>query len=119
MPLIARPALQDLLKVESDQQLGVWMGWLTAVFLLGAAGGGLVFGWLGDRYGRVRAMVLSILTYSLFTGCSYFAQSPWQLAGFRFLLLPIHRSRPVASYADTTAPWTGWPVDSRVTQARD
>jgi MFS family permease len=84
MPLIARPALQDLLKVENDQQLGVWMGWLTAVFLVGAAGGGLVFGWLGDRYGRVRAMMLSILAYSLFTGCSYFAQSTWQLAGFRF-----------------------------------
>ncbi len=84
MPLIARPALQDLLQVESDQQIGVWMGWLTAVFLVGAAGGGLVFGWLGDRYGRVRAMILSILAYSLFTGCSYFAGSPWQLGVFRF-----------------------------------
>ena len=84
MPLIGRPALQDLLKVESDQQIGVWMGWLTAVFLVGAAGGGLVFGWLGDSYGRVRAMILSILGYSLFTGCSYFAQSPWHLGVFRF-----------------------------------
>ncbi|HWW01980.1 MAG TPA: MFS transporter [Candidatus Acidoferrum sp.] len=84
MPLIARPALQDLLKVESDQQIGVWMGWLTAVFLVGAAGGGLVFGWVGDRYGRVRAMILSILAYSLFTGCAYFAQSPWHLGVFRF-----------------------------------
>lgn len=85
MPLIARPALQDLLKVESDQQIGIWMGWLTAVFLVGAAGGGLVFGWLGDRYGRVRAMIWSILAYSLFTGCAYFAQSPWQLGASRFL----------------------------------
>lgn len=85
MPLIARPALQDLLKVESDQQIGVWMGWLTAVFLVGAAGGGLVFGWLGDRYGRVRAMILSILAYSLFTGCAYFASSPWDLGVCRFL----------------------------------
>jgi MFS transporter, SHS family, sialic acid transporter len=33
----------------------------------------------------VRALSLSILTYSLFTGMVYFAQAPWQLAGFRFL----------------------------------
>src|SRR5436190_12595701 len=68
-PLVARPALQDLLGVQADQLLGPWMGWITALFLLGAAGGGLVFGWLGDRVGRVRAMVMSILAYSLFTGC--------------------------------------------------
>src|SRR6266702_5417979 len=55
-PLVARPALQDLLGVESDQQIGPWMGYITALFLVGAATGGLVFGWLGDRIGRVRAM---------------------------------------------------------------
>ena len=37
-------------------------------FLVGAATGGVVFGWLGDRIGRVRAMSLSILTYAIFTG---------------------------------------------------
>ena len=84
-PLVARPALQDLLGVESDQQIGPWMGYITALFLVGAACGGLVFGWLGDRAGRVRAMMLSILAYSLFTGCSYFAQAPWQLGLFRLL----------------------------------
>ena len=84
-PLVARPALQDLLNVQNDKELGLWMGRITAGFLLGAAGGGLVFGWLGDRVGRVRAMVLSILAYSLFTGCSYFAQTAWQLGLFRFL----------------------------------
>ena len=41
------------------------MGIITAGFLIGAALGGLVFGWLGDRIGRVKAMALSILTYSL------------------------------------------------------
>src|SRR5690606_33580810 len=30
--------------------------------------GGVVFGWLGDRIGRVRAMTLSVLTYAAFTG---------------------------------------------------
>jgi MFS family permease len=84
-PLVARPALQDLLRVESDKDIGLWMGYITASFLVGAAGGGLLFGWLGDRVGRVRAMILSVLAYSLFTGCSYFAQRAWQLGLFRFL----------------------------------
>jgi MFS family permease len=84
-PLVARPALQDLLGGATDQELGPWIGKITALFLLGAALGGFVFGWLGDRLGRVRAMMLSILAYSLFTGCCYFAQAPWQLGLFRFL----------------------------------
>src|ERR1017187_10104065 len=84
-PLVARPALQDLLHVETDKEIGLWMGYITALFLVGAAGGGFLFGWLGDRVGRVRAMILSVLAYSLFTGCSYFAQAAWQLGLFRFL----------------------------------
>src|SRR5207249_11461477 len=50
-----------------------------------AACGGLVFGWLGDRLGRVRAMTLSILTYSVFTGLCFFAQQPWHLGALRFV----------------------------------
>lgn len=84
-PLVARPALQNLLGVEGDAQVGVWMGRITALFLIGAACGGLVFGWLGDRIGRVRAMIISVLAYSLFTGCCFFAASPAQLGVFRFL----------------------------------
>lgn len=84
-PLVARPALQDLLHTESDALIGPWIGYITAVFLLGAAGGGFLFGWIGDRAGRVRAMIYSILAYSLFTGCCYFAASPVQLGLFRFL----------------------------------
>jgi MFS family permease len=84
-PLVARPALRELLAVDGDQLIGLWMGRLTAVFLIGAAFGGLAFGWLGDKIGRVRAMSLSILVYSAFTGACYFASSPWQLAGFRFM----------------------------------
>jgi MFS transporter, SHS family, sialic acid transporter len=84
-PLVARPALQDLIGVEADKLIGPWMGYITALFLIGAALGGFVFGWMGDRVGRVRAMVLSILAYSLFTGCCYFATEPWHLGFFRFL----------------------------------
>jgi MFS family permease len=84
-PLVARPALQELLQVSNDAGVGQWMGYITASFLIGAALGGLAFGWLGDRIGRVRAMALSILTYSLFTGLCYFATQPWHLAALRFI----------------------------------
>src|SRR4051812_37439418 len=59
-PLVARPALQTMLPMgmatSPDQFVGMWMGRITALFLVGAACGGIVFGWLGDRLGRVRAM---------------------------------------------------------------
>src|SRR2546422_7638528 len=89
-PLVARPALQTMIPISSialapDQFVGTWMGRITALFLVGAALGGLVFGWIGDRLGRVRAMTLSILTYSVFTGLCFFAQQPWQLGALRFI----------------------------------
>ncbi len=84
-PVVARPALLDLLGSGGDVRVGLWMARITAAFLLGAAAGGVVFGWLGDRVGRVRALAASILTYSLFSGFAYLAQAPWHLAGLRFL----------------------------------
>lgn len=108
-PIVARPALQamlepqaqasleaegkrpgsqewdKLLKKRTEELVGAWNGRMIACFLLGAAAGGMVFGWLGDRLGRVRAMVLSILTFSLFTGAKYFAAAPPQLAVLRFI----------------------------------
>lgn len=88
-PVVARSALLDLLQsadvATPDKLVGPWNARINACFLLGAATGGLVFGWLGDRIGRVKALALSILTYSMFTGFSYFAQAPWQLGVFRFV----------------------------------
>jgi len=84
-PVVARPALQDLMEGTTDVGVGRWMGIVTALFLLGAACGGLIFGWLGDRIGRVRALSFSILTYSLFTGVGYFATEPWHLGAVRFI----------------------------------
>ena len=81
-----RPALQDLLgPAVSEGQIGQMISLIMAAFLLGAACGGVLFGWLGDRMGRVRAMALSILVYSLFTGGCYFAAQPWQLGVLRFI----------------------------------
>src|SRR5437868_12064688 len=88
-PLVARPALQSMMVASpgmgQDQFVGTWMGRITALFLIGAACGGLVFGWLGDRLGRVRAMMLSIVTYSVFSGLCFFAAEPWHLGALRFL----------------------------------
>lgn len=87
-PIVARPALQEMqvrAGIAGEQFVQSWMGIVTALFLLGAAAGGLVFGWLGDRIGRVRAMTWSILCYSIFTGCGYFATQPWHLGVFRFI----------------------------------
>ena len=93
-PIAARPALIDLMHVGTagvaldagmEASVARWISYLVALFLLGAAAGGLLFGWLGDRIGRVRAMALSIFTYSVLTGCCYFATVPWQLGVFRFL----------------------------------
>ena len=85
-PIVARPALLDMAASQPQPEVfvGHWMGIITALFLVGAACGGWVLGWLGDKIGRVRAMSLSILLYSLCTGLGYFATSPWQLGLFRF-----------------------------------
>ena len=62
-----------------------WFAWFNAAFLFGAAGGGLIFGWLGDRIGRVRAMAASILCFSGFSGLGYFVVTPEQLLLLRVL----------------------------------
>jgi len=86
-PIMGRPALIELLGPEraSDQNIGPLLGVLGAMVLVGAAAGGVLFGWLGDRYGRVRTMIFSVLTYSLFTGAAYWALVPWHLMILRFI----------------------------------
>ncbi|MEZ6127826.1 MAG: MFS transporter [Planctomycetaceae bacterium] len=68
-----------------NKTVGTWFARYIAAFLLGAALGGWVFGWLADHSGRVRAMALSIVWYSAFTGISYFVQTPLQMCVLRFV----------------------------------
>jgi MFS transporter, SHS family, sialic acid transporter len=84
-PLVARPALRDLLGNPAEVEIGRWNAVITAGFLVGAATGGVLFGWLGDRIGRVRAMTLSILTYAVFSGVCGLSQAAWQVATFRLI----------------------------------
>ncbi len=92
-PVVARPALQELLAGstagmephEAEELVGLWNEIAIAGFLVGAAAGGVLFGWLGDRIGRVRAMSLSILTYALFSGLGAFVMAPEQIVAVRFV----------------------------------
>jgi MFS transporter, SHS family, sialic acid transporter len=84
-PLVGRPALGELLAGATKANIDGWFGVIMAVFLIGAATGGVVFGWLGNRIGRVRAMSLSILTYALFTGACGLATEAWHIAVLRFI----------------------------------
>lgn len=58
---------------------------IQTFFLVGWAVGGAVFGRIGDRLGRSRTLTLTVLTYAIFTGLSFFATSWWHLLIFRFL----------------------------------
>jgi len=89
--ILARPAaMADLLPAQSDpavlKQLASQYGaYATSIFMAGWALGGVVFGVLGDRWGRAKVMVITILMYSLFTGLSSLSQGFWDFATYRFL----------------------------------
>ncbi len=61
-------------------------GSLQSLTLIAAAIGGLTFGVLADRWGRTRALMLSVVLYSIFTAACGFAASAVQLAVFRVCL---------------------------------
>jgi MFS transporter, SHS family, sialic acid transporter len=85
-PLIGGPAINDLLGAgAAPGATDKWFGAIIAVFLVGAATGGVLFGWLGDVIGRVRAMSLSIFTYAVFTGLCGLATEAWHVAVLRFI----------------------------------
>ncbi|MBI3867543.1 MAG: MFS transporter [Verrucomicrobia bacterium] len=85
--LVATPFVMQLLHAQSSSDLDVrkYSGIIQAAFLVGWALGGGFFGRVGDLMGRTRTLNLTILTYALFTGLSFFSQTWWQLCIFRFL----------------------------------
>src|SRR6202042_2432803 len=79
--LVAGPLVLQLLNTTDAGNPVVQQktAFIQAAFLGGWALGGAFFGRLGDRLGRSRALVLTILTYAICTGLSFFAQTWWQL----------------------------------------
>ena len=61
-------------------------GLLNSLTLLASGIGGVAFGFIADRVGRKRALMLSILTYSVCSFASGLSTSVLMLAVFRFIL---------------------------------
>ncbi len=90
--ILARPAaMKELLagtgipEAEMREAILKWSDIATSVFIAGWATGGLVFGMLGDRIGRTKTMMFTILIYSACTGLSAISTSVYDFAFYRFL----------------------------------
>jgi MFS family permease len=88
--LARRPAIAELLGARFGgpapaSTIAEYAGYATTIFMIGWASGGLIFGVLGDRIGRAKTMLLTILCYSVFTGLSVLSVTVWDFAAYRFL----------------------------------
>jgi MFS family permease len=86
--LVLVPALTELLPRSgipvTQGNVGYYGSILQALFLLGW-GLSMVWGPIADRFGRVRALMLTILFYSVFTFLCGLVVNIWQLAILRVL----------------------------------
>lgn len=76
---------QNVESLTHETASKVFGGYATSIFLLGWATGGLFFGVLGDRIGRAKTMLITVLLYSGFTGLSSISKGFWDFAVYRFL----------------------------------
>ena len=81
---LARDGAMEHLLADRTQAT-VLAPYTTSVFLVGWAVGGLIFGALGDRFGRARVLTITILVYALSTGLNAFAHSFEGFCVYRFI----------------------------------
>ena len=99
--LVLVPALTELLPASgiaaTPVTIGFWGSILFAMFLLGW-GFSMVWGPIGDHIGRVRALMLTIFAYSLFTFMCGLVTNIWQLAVLRILCgIGLGGEQPIGS----------------------
>ncbi len=89
--LAKTPALMQLLDIkdlkiaENNAKIDEYGKYATAIFMIGWAIGGLLFGVIGDRWGRAKTIMATVLIYSLFTGLSALSHSWLEFAFYRFI----------------------------------
>ena len=77
--------MRDLMPLAPTDMQTQYGTFATSIFILGWATGGLIFGTLGDKWGRAKTMALTILVYAACTGLSGVAKTWGYFALFRFL----------------------------------
>jgi MFS family permease len=84
--LAREPALRELLgATATDGDVKYWGGMATFILMIGWATGGILFGMMSDKYGRVKAMVATLLAYTIFAGLSGLARNGLEFLIYRFL----------------------------------
>ena len=85
--LSREPAMRELLGATASDHKVLCLGdiWPRLLMMVGWATGGILFGMMSDHYGRVKAMVSTLLAYTLFSGLSGFAHTGVEFLVFRFL----------------------------------
>lgn len=83
--LARMPALKALLNPEQLLNIKTYGAYATAIFVFGWATGGMIFGSLGDKFGRAKILGITVMIYSLATGLSAFATAFWDFALYRFI----------------------------------
>jgi MFS family permease len=79
------PALNSLMQGQEPGIIQAAGKEVTAIFLVGWGVGGLLFGALGDRFGRARMLTLTVLLYSACTGLTFFSRTWIDFALLRML----------------------------------
>lgn len=87
MPFAALTISRDLMGASFTKAgAGTWFAAYSALTMLGAATGGILFGNLGDKYGRATGLSWSIVCYTTFGLAGYFARTQEQLIVLRFMV---------------------------------
>jgi MFS family permease len=81
------PDLLGITKSDPDYQgkISFWTGTLTSILLVGWGVGGILFGKVSDRIGRTKALLITMLLYSVATAGCAFATNIWMLMFFRII----------------------------------
>jgi MFS family permease len=84
--LAREPAMRDLLgNGVTDAVVKSWGTKATFILMIGWATGGILFGMVSDRYGRVKAMIATLLAYTIFSGLTGVARTGNEFLIYRFL----------------------------------